>query len=89
MDDPEVNKFFKDINDAKRLLEGNGIPCDSKYGGTEVAFIGCTIIMCCNHRPIAFEDEIHGAAIRTRIDIVDLSHLPSKLLTDKFPFNSV
>jgi hypothetical protein len=86
MDDPEVIKFFKDINDAKRLLEGNGVPCDTKYGGTEIAFTDCTIIMCCNSKPDAFDDTIHGAALRTRVDIVDLSHLTSHTLKAKFPF---
>ena len=89
MDDPEINKFFKDINDSKRVLEGNGLPCDSKYGLTEVAFKECTILMCCNFRPSAYDDEVHGAALRTRVDIVDLSHLKSKELTDIFPFTCI
>jgi len=86
MDDPEVLKFFKDINDAKRLLEGNGVPCDTKHGATEIAFSDCTILMCCNSRPEALDDPIHGAALRTRVDIVDLMHMQSKSLKDKFPF---
>lgn len=79
MDDPEVNKFFHDVHDAKRLLEGFGMPCDKKYG-TEIAFEGCTVIICCNSRPVALDGEFNGAALRTRIEIVDLSNLEANTL---------
>lgn len=89
MDDPEVNKNFHDINDAKRLLEGFGIPCDNKYGGTEIAFENCTTIICCNGRPVALDNEFSGAALRTRIQVVNLDHLATNKLRTKFPFTVV
>jgi hypothetical protein len=55
MDDAAMNKFFSAIDDAKRFLEGFGMPIDNKFGSTEVAFKDCVTIACCNRRPPVFD----------------------------------
>lgn len=71
----------------KRMMEGEGIAVDEKYGSVGVQFTNCSVVLASNDLPFERLSEVDKGAFKARIVVCTLP-IKTNSLKSSFPFSA-